>query len=47
MALTSLKRIKVPWPGKNSHINYIMWDMIVIELCCDEMVTTYASLAHK
>jgi hypothetical protein len=25
---------------KNSDINYIMWDMIVIELCCDEMVTT-------
>jgi hypothetical protein len=25
---------------KNSHINYVMWDMIVIVLCCDEMVTT-------
>jgi hypothetical protein len=24
-----------------------MWDMIVIVLCCDEMVTTWASLAHK
>jgi len=24
---------------KYSHINYIMWDMIVTELCCDEMVT--------
>jgi hypothetical protein len=25
---------------KNSHMNYIMWDMMVIGLCCDEMVTT-------
>jgi hypothetical protein len=25
---------------KNSHMKYIMWDMMVIGLCCDEMVTT-------
>jgi hypothetical protein len=25
---------------KYSHINYIMWDMIVIELYCDEMIST-------
>jgi len=25
---------------KHSHINYILWDMIVIELCYDKMFTT-------
>ena len=30
--------IKVSWPEKKCHMNY-MWEMIVIELCCDEMVT--------
>jgi hypothetical protein len=29
MALTSFWRIKVSWPEKNCHINYIMMDMIV------------------
>jgi hypothetical protein len=27
-------------------MKYIMWDMMVIGLCCDEMVTTWASCAH-
>jgi hypothetical protein len=24
---------------KYSHVNYIMWDVIVTELCCDKMFT--------
>ena len=25
---------------KHRHMNYIMWDVIVIELCCNQMVTS-------
>jgi hypothetical protein len=35
-----LLKDKVVLARKNSHMNCIMCDMIVIELCCDKMVTT-------
>jgi hypothetical protein len=35
-----LLKVKGVLARKYSHINCIMWDMIVIELCCDWMVAT-------